>query len=290
MDIAEEFWYVSAFIYSRMNPFILRHFGVDKVGFFLRKIKRPRKVRVEGLFFQVEPEVSTCFGRIIGGRFNEEETHKLLRRILGSFDKIDLFVDVGANIGEFVVDMAASDKIKRVIGFEPNPYCVKSCVKSVEHNGLANVEVRQTVLKDCREEVRFDTSGDNAHLHSFLTAPPEAKVMYTSTIDDEIQESNVKAVVLMDVEGAEPLVMAGGRNFIKANLPFIIFEYNEVSRVHFSLDDVRSVLPPGYEIYRLRMGEGSLDGFLDRSLAQTYNCVAVHKDSPFYKVAQSLVR
>ncbi len=290
MDLAEEFWYISAVIYSKINPFMIRHFHMDKVGFFLRKIKRARKIVVEGQQFQLEPEVSTCFGRMIGGKYNEGETHTLLKRILSRFDKIDLFVDVGSNIGEFLIDMASSGKVSRVIGFEPNPYCVKSCLTSVEFNRLNNVDVRQLVLNDSSEPVRFDMGGENAHLHSFLTPPPEAEVVNSSTMDDEIHDSDVKAIVLIDVEGAEPLVMAGGKNFIGQNLPFIIFEYNEVSKAHFSLDDIRKTLPTGYEIFRLRMGERSLNGFLDSNLDQTYNCVAVHKNSPFYKPALELIR
>lgn len=102
MDLIEEFWYGSAVIYSKISPLMIERFNIDKIGFLLRKIKRPRVIKVEGLLFQFEPEVCASFGNMLGSRFNEEGTHKLLGRVLEHFDRIDLFIDVGANIGEFV--------------------------------------------------------------------------------------------------------------------------------------------------------------------------------------------
>lgn len=269
---------------------MIRQFGMDKIGFFLGRIRRPRVLRVGPLYFQMNPEVSSCFPLIISGRFNEEETHKFLEKILSLVGNFDLFVDVGSNIGEFIIDMASSGKVTDVVGFEPNSACVRSSTKSVELNRLKNVRVVQTLLKESAEQVKFDMSGNNAYIHSIFSPPVGAESMRSSTLDNEIQVENVTAVLLIDVEGAEVLVMAGGKNFIKRNLPLIIFEYNHVSKLHFTLEDVREVLPAGYEIFRLRMGEGSLDGYLDRRLEQTYNCVAVHKDSRFYQSARELVK
>lgn len=286
MDMFEEFWYISAVVYSKINPFMIDHFGVDKIGFILRKIKRPRVVRVDGLLFQMNPEVSTCFAKMVGGSFNEEGTHKLLKRILKHVEKVDLFVDVGANIGEFIVDIAASGKVARVVGFEPNPGCLNSCLRSLELNRVKNVQLIQKILSASKETVKFDMGGDNAHTHSIFDRSTEAsETVHTSTLDDEIQDIGSRAVLIIDVEGAEALVMKGGQNFIGRNLPLIIFEYNEVSRAHFSLADIRGTLPKGYEIFRLR----SEDGFLDRNLEETYNCVAVHENSPFHAVLGNIV-
>ena len=286
MDMFEEFWYISAVVYSKINPFMIHHFGMDKVGFFLRKIKRPRTVNVDGLLFQFEPEVSTCFGRMIGGSFNEGGTHKLLKRVLKYVEKVDLFVDVGSNIGEFVIDVAFSGKVARVIGVEPNPGCVRSCLKSLELNALKNVQLIQKILTDSHEAVRFDMRGENANGHSIFAPPTESEVIYSSTLDDEVQDEYPSAILLIDVEGAEALVLKGGEKFVAVNLPFIIFEYNHISKAHFSLDDIRRILPEGYEIFRLR----SEDGFLDRNLQETWNCVAVHENSPFGGVLEEIVK
>jgi hypothetical protein len=56
----------------------------------------------------------------------------------------------------------------------------------------------------------------------------------------------------------------------------VIFKYNAVSKQHFKLDDVRRELGDAFEIYRMRK-----DGRLDQEFDDTWNCVAIHKDSPF---------
>ena len=194
---------------------------------------------------------------------------------------------MSARISEsLLIGIASSGKVGRVIAFEPTPACVKSCLKSVELNKLKNVDVRQLILKESKEAVRFDTTSEDANGHSIFDSPSEGEVIFSSTIDDEIQQSKGISVFQIDVEGAEVLVMKEGRNFINENLPFIISEYNFVSKRHFSLGDIRKQLPNGYEIFRLR----SEDGFLDENLEQTWNCVAVHKNSPFYPVAHKLIK
>ncbi len=62
--------------------------------------------------------------------------------------------------------------------------------------------------------------------------------------------------------------------------------YNFVSKRHFSLNDVKRIPPDGYDLFRLR----TEDGFLDRNLEDTWNCVAVHKDTTFYNAALELIR
>ena len=93
-----------------------------------------------------------------------------------------------------------------------------------------------------------------------------------------------QAIILIDVEGAEPLVMVGGREFMAVNLPLIIFEYDTLSRRYFSLAEIRATLGSRYEIFRLRQ-----DGKLDRDFGQSWNCVAVSIDSAFYEPAMQLV-
>jgi hypothetical protein len=83
-------------------------------------------------------------------------------------------------------------------------------------------------------------------------------------------------LMVIDVEGAEPLVMRGGLQTIRRLRPLIVFEYNYVSRARFKLDEIRELLGDTYEILRLRR-----DGGLDRKYADAWNCVAVPRGSTF---------
>lgn len=287
MNFIEEMWYWCAVLYSRFSPFLINHFGIDKLGYFLRKIRRPRILTVGSLRFHMNPAVATSYGMLIGGKFNEEPTHTLLERILADVEKLDLFVDVGANIGEFVIAVGSSEKVRSVIGFEPNSACVASCRESVMLNGLKNVALIQKILADERKAIRFNTSGVDANAHSLFDQPTSGStILESAMMDDEIQAANAQAIIKIDVEGAELLVLKGGKKFISRNLPLIIFEFNHVSKRHFSLNDVRNTLTQGYEIFRIR----SSDGMLDREFEETWNCAAIHRDSPFHKILGELVR
>ena len=87
----------------------------------------------------------------------------------------------------------------------------------------------------------------------------------------------------IDVEGAELEVLKGGRRLLETLRPLLIFEYNEVSRRSFSLDDIRSLLGQDYAIWRLRG-----DGLLDASFGSTWNCVAAHHATVFADACRSL--
>jgi hypothetical protein len=105
-----------------------------------------------------------------------------------------------------------------------------------------------------------------------------------TTLDVEIPNPSGLWIMLVDVEGGELAVMRGGRAFLQTVRPLIIFEYHEVTRTHFSLDDVRAELGNDYELFRLRS-----DGFLDHDLVQTHNCVAVPRTGPFHALISALV-
>ena len=112
----------------------------------------------------------------------------------------------------------------------------------------------------------------------------EVKVTAT-TLDAELLKFDEPAVILIDVEGAEALVLRGGSRYIQTARPLIIFEYNHVSKKFFTLDTIRSILGETYSLFRLRD-----DGFLDQSFESTWNCVAVSSDSVFFEACQSIIK
>ena len=59
--------------------------------------------------------------------------------------------------------------------------------------------------------------------------------------------------MLIDVEGSELEVLKGGREFILRNNPLIIFEYNEVTKSVFKLEQVYELFPKNqWALFRLR--------------------------------------
>jgi FkbM family methyltransferase len=244
------------------------------LGFLLRRLRSDREFDAAGHRWFFDHRIGGTYMRLIAGGHNEPETHGLLEFIAGSSDRALTFVDIGANIGEMVIAMAAHPKVSNVIAFEPHPTCFDVCRKNLALNGLRG-EVQQSLVGDGTPQpyvidTRYaPTSGIRRDMRDVQLTP-------TARIDDVLRVEN-ECVLLIDVEGAELDVLKGGRAFVSRTRPLIIFEYSAlIQRRLFTLADVQGVLGAEYELYRLR-----LDGYLDRDLNDTWNCVAVHAESPF---------
>lgn len=80
--------------------------------------------------------------------------------------------------------------------------------------------------------------------------------------------------------------LKGAKEFISNSKPLIIFEYNEVTKSVFNLDQVCEILnPEEWFLFRLRK-----DGLLDQILVNTWNIVAVNKTSLFYNICMEMLK
>jgi hypothetical protein len=106
-----------------------------------------------------------------------------------------------------------------------------------------------------------------------------------STLDVEIKGLIKNPIILVDVEGYEPFVLEGGKEFIKKNKPLIIFKYNDLSKKHFHIYDIKKIIGNAYDIYHMRS-----DGYLDNDYIHIWNCVAFHKETVFEEICMNLVK
>ncbi len=279
------FWFTVAKMYTKIYELCRRYFGITLkgMGFVQRKIKADHVLDFVGKKLYFNHKVAMCYNLLINGKSNEPETHFFLEKILDSLRQAVIFADVGCNVGEMIVDVAQYPIISCVIGFEPNAECVNACRKTVELNNYTHVTIVEKVLNTDGRPVSY-FSDANPLAASIVDGKNRSQIMMqATTLDNELMKFNDPAIVLIDVEGAEPLVLRGGMRYISSRRPLIIFEYNEVSRKFFALDDVRTILGDGYTLFRMRQ-----DGFLDHSFESTWNCVAVPSDSIFYEPCQRL--
>ena len=280
------FWFLLARLYSKLYGICHDHLGFNLrgMGFFITRVNIDRPIGVMGRKLYFNHHVATCYIRSIDGKWNEPETHTFLSRVLDNVQGTTMFIDVGANIGEMIVDMAQHPAVTRCIAFEPNPECVLACRKAIDLNGYSHVEVFQKAVSSNDQPTVFYSSDSAAVTSSLVETQNRRGVsVATTTLDKELLKHPGTAIILIDVEGAEKLVMEGGRQYIDSRRPLIIFEYHEVTRKHFSLKEVSDLLGSGYEIFRLRH-----DGALDSDLRSTWNCVAVHRNSCWHDLCASL--
>lgn len=267
-------------IYSFFYRIVQDLFGINLrgMGWLIGKIPNDHVLDVDGVKMWFDHIIANCYIRLISGSYNEPETHTFIKAVTSEISFRIVFVDVGANIGEMITDFARLPAIEHIFAFEPNPRCVTICKENIRLNSYRNVTLVAKVVNDDGRDVLFHLNEDVPVTSSYVEeSSPDGVRVAATTLDQELHGISIPTIILIDVEGAEAAVMKGGAEFIQENMPLIIFEYHEVTRKHFSLNDVRGILGSHYQLYRLRR-----DGTLDDRLDRTWNCVAVHEHSPFY--------
>jgi len=281
------YWFHVAKWHVRLVRFFHRRYGIRLrgLGAILRLIKEDRVIAVHGQKVYLNHKVAGCYALLIDGDYNEPETHMFFALLMERLEFPVMFIDVGANVGEMITDFARYERVTRIVGFEPHPECAAACRKTAELNGYKKIAIVEKVLSDHAGFAKFAFNQRSPGASSLkVVGGADASSVPTSTLDLELGDCSVPGILLVDVEGAEPLVLAGGRQFIATNRPLIIFEYNALSRRYFSLEDISNTLGPDYEILRLRQ-----DGNLDRELSNTWNCVAIHLESKFFQPLQAMI-
>lgn len=273
-------------IYVRVQEFLhdTFHYNLPGFGFLLNKIKKDRVLMVKGQKLYLNHQIADNYLRLVGGRYNEPETHTFLHNVIKQLSGKVNFADIGANVGEFILDMANHPKVNHVWGFEPQTEQFVGLTKTVEINSFKHVTLVNKPVSDSEKEIIFYFDPKNRTASGITNEEKTGTQKFISTyLDKELTDYTVPNILLIDVEGSECEVMRGGMKLITENKPLIIFEYNHVSKQHFTIDDVQGILGAAYEIYRLRN-----DGNIDKNFDRTWNLVAVNKTSVFYTPVISL--
>lgn len=270
--------------FAALRRFVHRTTGihVKGLGYILRHLRADHEFESGGYRWFIDRRIARPYAGLMSGASHEPETFLFLERIVTGLNGPFEIVDVGANIGEMIVPLAAHPGCVSAIAYEPHPVCAQVLTRQFTLNDLQRAQVRQAVVGDGTAQRYWvnESSAPESGIRPDMTGIPLAS---TVRLDDEL-EAGRPCIILIDVEGGELDVMKGARMFIAAQRPLLIFEYHALTRQRFSLEEVRDVLDRAYELFRLRH-----DGRLDRDLDDTYNCVAVHRDSEFYPLAQASV-
>jgi FkbM family methyltransferase len=167
----------------------------------------------------------------------------------------DVFLDVGANCGLFTVVAARCvGPTGHVFAFEPSPRESRFLRRNIDANRLTNVSVVERAVGDVSGVRKLAISRDGG-LNSFaVTSHPEQRVeewidVSVTTLDEFVQgqgiESGRIALIKIDVEGAEHLVLAGARELLgraagptgpvspHASSPTILCEFSDWTSVAF---------------------------------------------------------
>jgi FkbM family methyltransferase len=286
MKTRSDLWFIVAKMYSHLYGFFKDNFNIHirGLGYILRMVKCDYQLLVNRRHIYFAHEMAEAYARPLHGKWNEPETHKILVHVM---DKLKVtFIDVGANIGEILIDAAAHPNCVEVIAFEPNPVATNVINKNIALNSLINCTVINKALGhvETKQKMFFGSHSPTASLLSTESATGDGVEVDVSTLDAEIDAKalNQSAIILLvDVEGYELNVIRGGGRLISHSAPLIIFEYHKETKKVFGLAEVQHQLGHAYQIYRVRQ-----DARLDHDVENAWNCVAIPKGSEFEAILQ----
>lgn len=170
-------------------------------------------------------------------RGTQPEKVKAVRQICIE-NNVDLFIDIGANYGEFTA--ATEDVVKHNICFEPNPNVISYLKKSFQNS--SNVKIHEKAVGSSNEICNFTIhkkysgggrlgdewswyDGRYSHLNdsSFYETFKVEKINFFNFL--ELQEYET-VFIKIDTEGTEVEIIESIKDLLKGKKWFILYEKN----------------------------------------------------------------
>ena len=145
-------------------------------------------------------------------------------------------LDVGCNIGSWLLPMAQRYQQNKILAFDCQPVTIECVNQTIQLNCLKNVQTECCVVSNCLEQVTYNKINYNwgANFGAYEFEPPyrgsdfngqstvELDTIATKTIDS----LNLDQVVFikLDIEGMEYKALKGAVDTIQRCGPFIAFE------------------------------------------------------------------
>jgi FkbM family methyltransferase len=149
----------------------------------------------------------------------------------GRFRQGGTFVNIGANIGVQVVSALKGGHFARAVAFEPEPGNAALLERNVGLNGFEDrVTIRRTALGEAAGcgELRLHPRNKGAHSLSLWPSVDGREVVGVPVerADTALAELGVTpgdvTLMLIDVEGFEPQVVAGLGDWLSHHIPLLI--------------------------------------------------------------------
>lgn len=140
--------------------------------------------------------------------------------------QLDCFFDIGANFGLYTVLLSDEEALRQMHVFEPLPRNIHQLAANLYLNGLDNrVTLHNLALADGNGtlELHVDPHSTGVstvlpeELHRGRQAYQDRLQVECRSLDDLFSLKGARALVKMDVEGAELMVLKGMRRFLSHN-------------------------------------------------------------------------
>lgn len=145
----------------------------------------------------------------------------------------DTFIDCGAHIGLYsVLASQATGGGGRIIAVEANAHTAQHLAFNLNSNGVTKATIIHAAVWDSLGEIRFLESeeGEAAYDHVAFDNENAGLAVSAITLNKLVEETGgtTVALVKIDIEGAEPEAIIGGKDAIAAGmLPVLMVEFTE---------------------------------------------------------------
>jgi len=204
------------------------------------------------------------------------ETNSLLREFFSKSGR-GTYIDIGANIGLTTVPLAQDPNVL-CIAIEPEPTNFRNLVRNVADNcSHGNVTTLQKAVSFQKATLELELDPANLGDHRIRTTlEPGSQLEHTRQaievealpLDDLVGPIEGPLAIKMDVQGAEPFVVAGGENTLN-QASLVIMEYwpYGMKRMGADFQSILEFLEPRFEVtYLSREGQTMVEG-IDSSRA-----------------------
>jgi len=211
-------WRVTEWIYAAVGRFLI---GSDPYPL----------LQLEGMKLKANGQDVMVTTALVNGTY-EPFTVRIFGQLLAEAlarkgDETCVLADVGANIGFFTVTAALLHPRLQIFAFEPHAVSFRLLEENLRLNGLTNVRAEKAAVGEERGRASLDVSSPHAGMHSIYGAGARRTEVPVISLDDFFQERQVfPAFIKVDVEGYEPRVLQGMKNFSSRHEFQMILEFN----------------------------------------------------------------
>lgn len=148
--------------------------------------------------------------------------------------KINIFIDIGVNIGQTLLKIKSINSKVKYFGFEPNPFCCSVAQQVIISNNLSYCNLIPCALGDKNELLKLSLSDKGNLLDSSASIIKGFRKHETASyqfvnvfkLDDIIDSLQIDHIDLikMDIEGAELEAIRGMKIILNKYTPIVILE------------------------------------------------------------------
>lgn len=186
-------------------------------------------ISCQGCKFYVDPLDVGIVPHLLAEGVYEPCTTELFKSLL----KPGMVVlDIGANFGYYgLIAARAVGSTGKVYALEPEPNNFRLLVNNIKLNGFSNIIPQQIALSNEKGKATLFLDKNNLGAHSIrhrnVMADGGRVAIETVRLDDFVQSTETQRVdlIIMDVQGAEGLVIDGADQALKKNNIMILMEF-----------------------------------------------------------------